>query len=162
MELSSSSECLSAYLSAHPSVEILPVCRASLHLTAPSQEVVKPNTSASLQRLQSSTHASWGLDDIIWVKRLKMFVLWHFYLKMATYIFKVCSFVMLCILYWQKLYILQILCDIKISFSEIRIRKSFIAKCVCTHKEFVLVLGASSTETIQYKQTTVQTETTYN
>ncbi len=23
---------------------------------------------------------------------------------------------------------------------------------VCTHKEFVLVLGASSTETIQYKQ----------
>lgn len=38
---------------------------------------------------QSSTHASWGLDDIIWVKRLKMFVLWHFYLKMATYIFKV-------------------------------------------------------------------------
>ncbi len=38
---------------------------------------------------------------------------------------------------------------------RIRIRKSFIAKCVCTHKEFVLVLGASSTETIQIKQTTV-------
>ncbi len=47
-------------------------------------------------------------------------------------------------------------------WAEFRIRKSFIAKCVCTHKEFVLVLGASSIETIQYKQTTVQTETTYN
>ncbi len=35
---------------------------------------------------------------------------------------------------------------------RIRIRKSFIAKCVCTHKEFVLVLGASGTETIHYKQ----------
>ncbi len=46
-----------------------------------------------------------------------------------------------------------------LSDKQIRIRKSFIAKCVCTHKEFVLVLGASSTETIQYKQTT---ETTYN
>ncbi len=162
MELSSSSECLSAYLSAHPSVEILPVCRASLHLTAPSQEVVKPNTSASLQRFQSSTHASWGLDDIIWVKRLKMFVLWHFYLKMATYIFKVCSFVMLCILYWQKLYILQILCDIKISFSEIRIRKSFTCQ-VCLHTQGIC-LGVRS---FQYRNNTVQTdnsetETTYN
>ncbi len=29
-----------------------------------------------------------------------------------------------------------------------RIRKSFIAKSVCTHKEFVLVLGASSTESL--------------
>ncbi len=29
---------------------------------------------------------------------------------------------------------------------RIRIRKSFIAKCVYTHKECVLVLGASSTE----------------
>lgn len=52
MELSSSSECLSVSvnLSAHPSVEILPVRRTSLHLTAPSQEVVKPNISGSLQR----------------------------------------------------------------------------------------------------------------
>ncbi len=30
------------------------------------------------------------------------------------------------------------------ALSEIRIRKSFIANGVCTHKEFVLVLGASS------------------
>ncbi len=37
---------------------------------------------------------------------------------------------------------------------RIRIRKSFIAKCVCTHKEFVLVLGASSTESTNIVQTT--------
>ncbi len=37
---------------------------------------------------------------------------------------------------------------------SIRIRKSFIAKCVCTHKEFVLVLGASSTESTNIVQTT--------
>ncbi len=29
---------------------------------------------------------------------------------------------------------------------QLQNQKSFIAKCVCTHKEFVLVLGASSTE----------------
>ncbi len=37
---------------------------------------------------------------------------------------------------------------------SIGIRKSFIAKCVCTHKEFVLVLGASSTESTNIVQTT--------
>ncbi len=36
----------------------------------------------------------------------------------------------------------------------ITIRKSFIAKCVCTHNEFVLVLGASSTESTKIVQTT--------
>ncbi len=36
----------------------------------------------------------------------------------------------------------------------IRIRKSFIAKCVCTHKEFVLVLGASGKESTNIVQTT--------
>ncbi len=37
---------------------------------------------------------------------------------------------------------------------DIRIRRSFIAKCVCTHKEFVLVLGASSTESTNLVKTT--------
>ncbi len=35
---------------------------------------------------------------------------------------------------------------------RIRIRKSFIAKCVCAHKECVLVLGASSTESTNRQQ----------
>ncbi len=34
------------------------------------------------------------------------------------------------------------------------IRKSFIAKCVCTHNESVLVLGACSTESTNIVQTT--------
>ncbi len=35
---------------------------------------------------------------------------------------------------------------------RIRIKKSFIAKCVCTHKEFVLVLESSSTESTNRQQ----------
>ncbi len=41
-----------------------------------------------------------------------------------------------------------------VTFRKSFIRKSFIAKCVCTHKEFVLVLGASSTESTNMVQTT--------
>ncbi len=37
---------------------------------------------------------------------------------------------------------------------RIRISKSLIAKCVYTHKEFVLVSGASSTESTDIVQTT--------
>ncbi len=37
---------------------------------------------------------------------------------------------------------------------DIRIRKSFIAKFVCTHEEFVFVLAASSTESTNIVQTT--------
>ncbi len=33
-------------------------------------------------------------------------------------------------------------------------QKSFIAKCVCTHNEFVLVLGVSSTESTNIVQKT--------
>ncbi len=43
---------------------------------------------------------------------------------------------------------------LSLSSLRIRIRKSFIVKCVCTHKEFVFVLGASSTESTNIVQTT--------
>ncbi len=42
----------------------------------------------------------------------------------------------------------------KFKIVRIRIRNSFISKCVCTHKEFVLVLRASSTERTNIVQTT--------
>ncbi len=50
--------------------------------------------------------------------------------------------------FWDQLgsLVCFIFCNYNLFCLCLRIRKCFIAKCVYTHKAFVLVLGASSTE----------------